>query len=289
MMKQQALFHGDLVNTTRIIYTPSDFARNTLFHVQEIGTLQAQKPHISKRENLDSYLFFLVRSGSGSLYYDDNYYALSAGDCVFIDCKTAYFHETKEDLWSLSWIHFNGPEIAGIYQKYKERGGLPAFSSNRFLLYEDCFDRLYDIAAGNSFVRDMKINEGLSALLTLLMEDSWHPDSIPAHTKRTNLWHIREYLDQHYNQKITLDELAERYFINKYYLTRIFKEQFGVTINNYLLNVRITHAKRELRFTDKSAEEIGAEVGFHELYYFSRVFKKVEGCSISEYRRMWGT
>ena len=121
------------------------------------------------------------------------------------------------------------------------------------------------------------------------MEDSWHPDSIPAHTKRTNLWHIREYLDQHYNQKITLDELAERYFINKYYLTRIFKEQFGVTINNYLLNVRITHAKRELRFTDKSAEEIGAEVGFHELYYFSRVFKKVEGCSISEYRRMWGT
>ena len=158
MMKQQALFHGDLVNTTRIIYTPSDFARNTLFHVQEIGTLQAQKPHISKRENLDSYLFFLVRSGSGSLYYEDNYYALSAGDCVFIDCKTAYFHETKEDLWSLSWIHFNGPEIAGIYQKYKERGGLPAFSSNRFLLYEDCFDRLYDIAAGNSFVRDMKIN-----------------------------------------------------------------------------------------------------------------------------------
>ena len=181
------------------------------------------------------------------------------------------------------------PKLPVFIRNIRNAGGLPAFSSNQFLLYEDCFDRLYDIAAGNSFVRDMKINEGLSALLTLLMEDSWHPDSIPAHTKRTNLWHIREYLDQHYNQKITLDELAERYFINKYYLTRIFKEQFGVTINNYLLNVRITHAKRELRFTDKSAEEIGAAVGFHELYYFSRVFKKVEGCSISEYRRMWGT
>ncbi len=43
-------------------------------------------------------------------------------------------------------------------------------------------------------------------------------------------------------------------------------------INKYLLNIRITHAKRLLRFTDKSAEEIGHEVGFHELYYFSRVF-----------------
>lgn len=59
-------------------------------------------------------------------------------------------------------------------------------------------------------------------------------------------------------------------------------------INKYLLNIRITHAKRLLRFTDKSSEEIAHEVGFHELYYFSRVFLKVEGCSISEYRKMWG-
>ena len=287
-MEQQALFHGDLVNTTRIIYTPSEFAKSSLLHVQEIGTLQAQKPHISKRENLDSYLFFMVRSGSGELHYIHNTYPLSAGDCVFIDCKSAYFHETKDDLWSLSWVHFNGPSIDGIYQKYKERGGLPAFHADQFALYGNCFDRLYNIVSGNSYVRDMQINECLSTLLTQLMEDSWHPDSIPAHTKRTSLWRIREYLDQHYNQKISLDDLAEQYYNNKYYLTRIFKEQFGVTINNYLLNIRITHAKRLLRFTDKSAEEIGHEVGFHELYYFSRVFKKVEGCSISEYRKMWG-
>lgn len=288
-MKHQALFHGDLVNTTRIIYTPSEFAKTSLLHVQEIGTLQAQKPHVSKREDLDSYLFFMVRSGSGELHYAHNTYPLGVGDCVFIDCRSAYFHETKDDLWSLSWVHFNGPSIDGIYQKYKERGGLPAFHANAFSLYEDCFNHLYSIVSGNSYVRDMQINEGLSALLTLLMEDSWHPDSMPAHTKRTSLWHVREYLDQNYAQKISLDDLAERYFINKYYLTRIFKEQFGVTINNYLLNIRITHAKRELRFSGQSAEEIGAEVGFHELYYFSRVFKKVEGCSISEYRRMWGT
>ena len=59
-----ALFHGDLVNTSRIIYTPSDFAKMSLFHIQEIGTLQATKPHTSKRENLASYLFFLFSSGS---------------------------------------------------------------------------------------------------------------------------------------------------------------------------------------------------------------------------------
>ena len=98
---------------------------------------------------------------------------------------------------------------------------------------------------------------------------------------------IKNYLDENYAKKIALDDLSERYFINKYYLTRIFKEQFGVSIMDYLLSVRITHAKNMLRFTDKSAEEIGLSCGIGDVYYFSRVFKKVEGVSVREYRKQW--
>lgn len=288
MSAETALFHGDLVNSSRILYTPSEFARLSLFHIQEIGTLQAQKPHMSKRENLNSYLFFMVHSGSGTLAYEGSSYTLSPGDCVFIDCKKPYYHETSENLWNLSWVHFNGPTAANIYQKYRERGGLPAFHPDDPAQYALVFDSLYKIAFGNSYVRDMEINEKLSLLLTHLMEDSWHPDFTRTKTKKMNLLAIKTYLDENYTKRITLDELAECFFINKYYLTRVFKEQFGISINSYLLSVRITHAKQELRFTDKTAEVIGAECGIGDLYYFSRVFKKVEGCSISEYRRMWG-
>ena len=110
------------------IYTPSDFAKLSLFHIQEIGSLQATKPHTSKRENLSSYLFFIVNSGSGTLLYNNETYDLKMGDCVFIDCRHLYSHTTSDDLWSLSWIHFDGPSVANIYQKYMERGGLPALS-----------------------------------------------------------------------------------------------------------------------------------------------------------------
>ena len=98
---------------------------------------------------------------------------------------------------------------------------------------------------------------------------------------------IRSYLDENYTKKITLDQLSERYFINKYYLTRIFREQFGVSINNYILEKRITHAKQLLRFTDQTVEEIGEACGMGALYYFSRMFKKIEGVSPSEYRKLW--
>lgn len=288
MNTETALFHGDLVNTSRIIYTPSDFAKLSLLHLQEIGTLQATKPHISKRSNLASYLFFVVQSGSGVLIYDGISYALSPGDCVFIDCRKPYSHETSENLWNLSWVHFNGPTAANIYQKYIDRGGLPVFHPEAITRYSDVVHNLYEIAASLSYIRDMDINTNLSMLLSFLMEDCWNPEKARTGTKKTDLLEIKRYLEENYAKKVTLNELSERYFINKYYLTRVFKEQFGVSIGDYLLGIRITQAKNLLRFTNKSAEQIGQECGIGDVYYFSRVFKKVEGISVREYRKQWG-
>ena len=76
------MYQGESVKTERLIYTPSSFARQSLFHLQEIGELQALKPHTSKREDLTSLLFFYVIAGNGTLIYEDTSYSLSAGDCV---------------------------------------------------------------------------------------------------------------------------------------------------------------------------------------------------------------
>ena len=92
------LFHGEFVNSSRILYTPSEFARTNLFYLQEAGSLQARKPHISKRQNLMSYLFFYLTDGSGILNYDGKEYTLNQGDCVFINCQTPYFHQSSENL-----------------------------------------------------------------------------------------------------------------------------------------------------------------------------------------------
>lgn len=285
---ESSLFHDDLVTSNRIIYTPSLFARANLLHLQEIGILHARKPHCSKRENLASYLFFLVLDGSGTLEYQGKSYPLSQGDCVFIDCKKPYAHYTSEDLWKLQWIHFFGPNMMGIYEKYMERGGLPCFHPRELSAYTHLLDEMQNIAASPSYIKDMKIYEKITSLLTVLMEESWNPkQQFHVSAKRRNLQDIKEYLEEHYAEKITLDMLAERFYINKYYLTRIFKEQFGVSINNYLLQVRITRAKQLLRFSEYSIEKIGQQCGMNDANYFSRMFKKMEGIAPGEYRKQW--
>ena len=275
------------VESSRILYTPSTFARTSLLHLQEIGSLRALYPHISKRSNLASFLFFVVSSGTGTLKYEGKEYELVAGDCVFIDCRKEYSHSTSDNLWSLKWCHFYSPSLPVIYEKYRERGGCPVFHPEDMSLYIELLVTLYNLASSSDYIRDMRINEKLGTLLTLLMEQSWHPENVTVSRKRLELIEIKNYLDEHYTEKVTLDELAEHFFINKFYLSKIFKEAYGTTVNNYLISKRITRAKQLLRFTDMTVDEIGVAVGMGDANYFSRMFRKVEGNSPSKYRKQW--
>ena len=280
----QELFNpqSSSVSSSRIIYTPSTFARTSLLHLQEVGSLQAIHPHISQREDLVSFLCFIVLSGEGTLSYEEQTYQLGQGDCVFIDCRKAYSHSTSDNLWSLQWCHFYAPSLPAVYEKYKERGGRPVFHPDDLTPFTSLLTDIYNLASSSDYIRDMRINEKLGTLLTLLMEQSWHPESVTISRKRLELAAVKEYLDEHFTEKIMLEELAEKFFINK-----IYRETYGTTINNYLISKRITRAKQLLRFTDMTVDEIGVAVGMTDANYFSRMFRKVEGISPREYRKQW--
>lgn len=278
---------SNTVSTSRIIYTPSSFARTHLLHLQETGKLRALHPHVSKREKLLSYLIFIVRSGEGRLEYQGKEYQLKRGDMVFLDCSVSYLHETSEKLWNLQWCHFQGPEMVGVYEKYKSRGGKVVFQSSHQKEYEELLNKLNETAGSDSYVRDMEINTLLSSLLVLLMKDAWNPEEHKGKGKRESLSEIREYIRENYAKELTLEELSARFYINKTYLSELFKEQYGISIKDFMVSVRITEAKKLLRFTRKTTEEIAAEVGVNGAAYFSRMFKRVEGVSPKEYRAMW--
>ena len=114
------LFNPQLssVQSSRIIYTPSTFARTSLLHLQEVGSLQAVHPHISQREDWVSFLCFIVLSGEGTLSYEEQTYQLGEGDCVFIDCRKAYSHSTSDNLWSLQGQFGSDPINVNFQKKF---------------------------------------------------------------------------------------------------------------------------------------------------------------------------
>ena len=271
---------------TRIIYTPSQFAKKNLIHLQETGTIKAKSPRTNSRQNLNSYLLFVVTKGSGELIYDGIKYTLEKGSCVFIDCHTPYSHRSSNDLWELKWAHFYGPNLKGIYEKYLERGGTPTYKSKRFSEYVSTLELIFNIADSDHYIRDMQLFETLTHLLSLILSETYRENFL-IKKNNINAIEIKEYIDNNYSEKITLDYLATKFYINKFYLSRIFNQQFDISPIEYLLHVRITRAKSMLRFSDLSIEAIANECGIDDSNYFSRIFKKIEGYSPSEYRKRW--
>ncbi len=212
---------------------------------------------------------------------------LLPGTCVFIDCNLPYSHTTDKSLWTIQWIHFNGPTVPAIYEKYKERGGRPVFAPPSTEEISTIWHNLMSVAGSTDYMRDMLINQYLSELMVCVMRESWHPEEKRRASKRASVLEIKEWIDQNYRKTITLDGLAEQFFINKYYLSKSFKAQFGATISSYLTTIRITHVKQLLRFTDKTLDEIGEAVGITPARYLSEVFSSVEGVSPSTYRKQW--
>lgn len=93
------------------------------------------------------------------------------------------------------------------------------------------------------------------------------------------------YLDNHYQENISLDSVAEMISLSSYYFSRLFKKEVGVNFSDLLLHKRIDKAKQMLEETEKSILDICIAVGYQEQSYFCKVFKKSVGATPSAYRK----
>ena len=116
------------------------------------------------------------------------------------------------------------------------------------------------VAAGAIVTHDLEPYEKLSSLLILLMEDAWDDAQMQSTSDTLDIQAIKDYLDENFKKRISLDNLAGSFYLNKYYLMKLFKDRYGMTINAYLNQMRVTWVKQQLRFTDKTVEMLAAEL-----------------------------
>ncbi len=270
----------------RILVTPSSYSRSHYLYVQEVGTLKSLEPHTSRRERLESYLFFIVLEGSGTLTFDGHEYPVSAGDCVWLDCQTPYAHESSaKDMWSLMWVHFYGNEAPAFYRTYCEREGTCTYTPSSTLPYIESLQALYHLQAQKNAMSDLYCHKHLTDLITQIFMDTFQNDL--SDTIPQKFLDIREYIKTNYMEKLTLDDISSLFFISKYHLSREYQKLFSVGILTDLTISRLSHAKSLLRFSTESIEEIATSCGFQTSTYFIKVFKKYENLTPLEYRHKW--
>lgn len=94
-----------------------------------------------------------------------------------------------------------------------------------------------------------------------------------------------DYAARHYREAVGLGDAAEAAGVNSTYLSYLFSQEMGIGFANYLLNLRMEHAKKLLRETNLKMWQVAEESGFNDYHYFSKVLKKAEGMSPAQYRK----
>ena len=96
---------------------------------------------------------------------------------------------------------------------------------------------------------------------------------------------VKRYIDLHFKEMLTLEQLSAEAHINKYYLAHAFKKEYGVSPINYMISRRIDESKYLLTETDLSVSQIAQVLGFSSLSYFSQMFRKTQQMTPVEFRK----
>lgn len=278
-------YASDITESERILATPSEFAKQHLFYLQEIGELKSLKIHESKRNTLDSFLIVLIVNGRGVFKQSGNDYNVKSGDLIFINCNYSYSHVSDEnEPWTLKWVHFKGPKLEHYHQFFKQKYNsiyTSAFDDNSILKYHTL---LSANSKKNKIEREFVISNLINNLITELLTNDKNKG---IEKQKPKIDEVKTYIDDNYKNKISLNQLSDIFYISKFHMSREFRNEFGMTINNYITMRKITYCKELLRFSDLSIEDVGIKAGITDNSYFNKLFKKVEEMTPSDYRKIW--
>ncbi len=127
----------------------------------------------------------------------------------------------------------------------------------------------------------------LSRLLKQSLGDCLDMLRVIAETKSTKpIRQAKQYVEEHYREKILLEDIAAVVDLNPVYFSALFKKETDMNFSTYLINVRMEKAKKMLTSTNETIAAIGDAVGYGDQKYFSQLFKKVVGVKPAIYRRL---
>lgn len=103
--------------------------------------------------------------------------------------------------------------------------------------------------------------------------------------QNTILRNARDYIENNYYNKITIDDICESIYVSKYYLCHLFKENLNLTINDYIVRFRIEKSIELMKKKELDINSIMIKVGFSSQSHFTRTFKKIMGVTPGSYKK----
>jgi AraC-like DNA-binding protein len=272
----------DTVSTTpkhfrHVLLKPADCFNQ--LQILAYGIRETMPPYIVNRPHgLEAYLFVLFHDDI-TMRMRNQEIKCSGGNLVIWEPGDQNIFGNINKEWNHTWLVCNGRFITGRIKEYgiPLRSMIPVRDPSIFEKY--LFDLHHEIMSHPQWDPDIIKNTFHSMLREISRACSTDKTAVP---ERMLL--LKSYIDMNYHESLSLHELSRQIHMSIPYLCREFKKHFGLGAVEYLIRVRMEHAKYLLYDTSLNIGEIGIKVGYEDIYQFSKIFKKYHGCSPKKLR-----
>ena len=259
---------------------PTSLSEQLSYVVVEAGHFYALPEYSVSRDFHDSFLLIVTLAGTGYIRTENMEILLKKGTGVFFDCKKPHSYGSFEGNWEFLWIHVKGP---GIKLYYDTLDRTHPFEIKDMESFTRNFDDILDCMVSGDTIKVLRTESLVNRLFYRIASEEFSPAEKPG--TETLVRSVSEYMDENYEQNITVAEIARHFNISEYYLIRLFKRIMGMPPYNYLISRRIAAAKKLLALTDAPVSEVALRCGFSDSAGFIAGFKSRTGQTPLQYRK----
>lgn len=248
----------------------------------EAGHFYASPLYSVSREYHNSYLLLFTVSGCGEVITDSKSLILKKDQAVIINCHSPHAYHSFNSNWEFLWLHYSGFFAADLFNYlYHSEPQIINVTGNDFpILFKKVINNLECFDNFHRFEMSIDIQQ-----MILLLSAQLLSINSGGGTKDPLIEKAISYMEQNFNQPLTIEQLSSYLNISQYHFIRIFKKLTGLSPYSYLTSYRITRAKKYLVETSRSVEEISQLCGFNDTTNFITKFKLLTGETPLKYRK----
>lgn len=251
------------------------------FYLYELGTNQCEPLYSYEHLVKNRIIIHFVVNGKGIIRLNGKQYDVHKHQVFLIpDNIRTFYQADKDDPWEYIWFHIGGPKIPLIL---KEAGLTPSQPVYTPLA---CADIIEDLARDilNNYTRQYYCVGNLYKICDYMIENSASKKEPAIDNSLLYVKNVISYVQLKYSESIKIEDIAFALGLNRSYLTRLFKEATGYSLQEYLLTYRMKMAAKMLSENSLAISEIAENVGYIDTFTFSKAFKRHFGVSPSAYK-----
>jgi AraC-like DNA-binding protein len=259
--------------------------KNLPLSLEELLYYYDQEP-VTRPYGIPCYQWIQCVEGSGEAIINSQKITLRKGLGIFLPANTPHSYYGTTEHWITNCLCFGGLACEQILHALGlKEAGIYQFSSPEAIMKR--YQEIHQLHINKPAHYQTIISKLLYDFLLDLSYDIKHVQISEAVTENKVLQMVLQYLTEHFDQPVSLEDLASLVNLRKEYLCTLFKSQMQQTIFQHLQVIRVAYARFYLsHYPEMTVKEIGLMCGFESSSYFCKVFKKLMKTSPEDYRRL---